>query len=374
MNSELEEKIRFVLVARSFHAMAGGVERMAISIMNEMIARGHDVTLITWDYKNAKTFYPMDPQVKWIKLDLGSPQEKSGWLVRYRRALIFRKTIKKFTPQVILAFQHGIFLATYFYLFGMNIPIIASERNAPSRFNFIASGKNKEFVFQSLRLATGITVQFSRYIEGYPEFLRGKIHVIHNSVLPQEINRPSKRERKILLSVGRLSFQKNFLVLIRAFSALASKYPNWDLVIVGEGEQKDLISQEIIKHNMSKRVIIRQPVSNIESEFRKADIFCLASFWEGFPNALAEALSFGIPSVGFANCSGVCDLIINESNGLLAEGLGNADSLKGSLRKLMQDKDLRIKMSKNAHSSVRKYNPKEVFDNWEQYLLKVSRK
>ena len=62
--------------------------------MNEMVQRGHEVSLITWDYDSAVAFYPMDKKVNWIKINLGEPLGKASWLIRIKRAFLIREIIK----------------------------------------------------------------------------------------------------------------------------------------------------------------------------------------------------------------------------------------------------------------------------------------
>ena len=122
--------MKILFAARSFDDMAGGVERMSISIMNEMVERGHEVSLFTWDVEGAKTFYAMSNKVNWLKINLGDPRGKAGWWIRIQRAYRIRKMVRKMSPDLVLAFQHGIFFALRIYTVGMGIPFIAAERNA----------------------------------------------------------------------------------------------------------------------------------------------------------------------------------------------------------------------------------------------------
>jgi len=97
-------------------------------------------------------------------------------------------------------------------------------------------------------------------------------------------------------------------------------------------------------------------------------LFCLPSLWEGFPNALAEALAYGLPAVGFSDCAGVRDLIVSGKNGLLAEGNGDSETLAKALEMLMVSTETRRVMSEAAIESVKTYSPEKIFSQWEQLL------
>ena len=100
----------------------------------------------------------------------------------------------------------------------------------------------------------------------------------------------------------------------------------------------------------------------------KASIFCLPSYYEGFPNALAEAMSFGLACVGFNECSGVNELIINNETGLLANGINNAKNLKNVINILMNKRQLRIKLGINARKFISSYSKKEIYQKWEEII------
>ena len=105
--------------------------------------------------------------------------------------------------------------------------------------------------------------------------------------------------------------------------------------------------------------------------YRRASLFCMPSQWEGFPNALAEAMAHGLPAVGYRGCAGVRDLIVHGENGLLAEGNGNVQSLFETLDRLMADPMRRRRMEDAAIKSVQQYHPDLIFSRWEQLLRSV---
>ena len=149
--------MNLLIVCRSFNNMAGGIERMAAALMNAMCARGHDVSLLTWDSADAQSFYDLDKRINWHSLNLGTHERKAGWILRLRRMWKMRRTVRDINPGVILAFQHGTFLATRLYTAGQGIPVIAAEREAPARFEHLKAGKWQELIYQSFRLAHKIT-------------------------------------------------------------------------------------------------------------------------------------------------------------------------------------------------------------------------
>lgn len=365
--------MKILFVSRKYHQVVGGVERMSITIMNEMITRGHDVYLLSWDLDEAQTFYPLDDKVIWHKLNLGDADKKAAFSIKIKRAKKARSIIKGIKPDVIIAFQDGAFRSIKTYSFGLGIPVIAAERNAPSRFDFIKAGRQKNMIFNSFRFAKNITVQCESYRNDYPAFLRSKIVTIPNPVSSaNKFAKPGEDNNYTLLSVGRLSYQKNYTVLVNAFAQIAPEFPNWTLKIVGGGEDSQKIQALINNHKLHDQVTLTGETDDIESHYIGAHLFCLPSLWEGFPNALAEAMSHGLPSVGFAQCAGVRDLIKDGENGLLAQGNDNRDTLADTLKKLMTDHSAREVMGKSAILSMKNYEPEKIFKQWEDLFKSAS--
>ena len=157
---------------------------MSTLLMNEMCQRGHEVHLFTWDLGNPEPYYKLDSRVSWKCLNYTDVNVKVNFSKRIKRLYVMRKILKSFDVDVVVAFQHGAFLNTAIALSGLNIPIIAAERESPDRLNFLKSGRFRFFYFQSFRLASVITVQVKRYTNGYPIYLRERIVDIPNPVVP----------------------------------------------------------------------------------------------------------------------------------------------------------------------------------------------
>lgn len=366
--------MKILFISRLFHQVSGGVERMAIALMNELCLRGHAVELLSWDRSDAETYYPLDKRVVWHRLDMGDANEKAGWRLRFQRQLAIRRLLGRSCPDSIIAFQHGPFLTVALAALGLGIPVIAAERNAPQRFDHLRAGRRRELIFQTFRLADRITVQMADYIEGYPSYLHGRIVSIPNPVRPaMELAKPAGRagEAKRLLSVGRLSYQKNQAVLIEAFAKLADLLPAWRLILVGTGEDESKLKRLVVEKGLVDRVEFAGAVKEVERFYLDSQLFCLSSLWEGFPNALAEAMSHGLPAVGFADCAGVRQMIIDGKTGRLAQGNDSVDALADALLPLMEDEATRQDMGAAAVVAMTRFAPQLIFDQWEKLFLEV---
>ena len=368
--------MKLLIVCRSFNNMAGGIERMATAIMNDMVARGHVVSLLTWDMDGSHAFYDLNPSINWVRLNEKSHIQKAGTLTRLRRMKKFREIISVIKPDVILAFQHGTFLATRAYTFGMNVPVVAAEREAPSRFDHLKAGKWQNLIYQSFRLADKVTIQCESYRDQYPAYLREKIITIPNPVRPaQKFASPagSPGTPKTLLCVGRLSYQKNQAALIAAFAKIADRFPDWSLLFAGEGEDRKTLEQQIHAAGLENRISMPGAIRDTESLYCNAHLLCLPARWEGFPNVVAEALSHGLPVVGYAGCAGTSDLVQDGITGILAAGNGDVASLSNALAGLMSDDVLREKMGRAGIESMKPFAPDKIFDLWDDLFKKYQR-
>ena len=360
---------RILFVCRNFDSMAGGIERMSTNIMNHLVEQGFNVSLVTWDVSSAKSRYKLHPSIDWYKLDLGSPFTSASWLQRFKRQLSLRQIASQIKPTHVIGFQFGTFLAIRTALLLYPAIFIAAERNSPQLFCFTKSQFfNRLLWIFSLSLADVITIQFSAYSKYYPFYLKNKLRVISNPVsLPRAINIDSNQSSKSInriLNVGRLSYQKNQIFLLKAFSKIAAVYPDWVLTLVGEGESRSSLELLITRYNLSDQVELVGSVKDVDYWYERSSIFAFPSLWEGFPNALTEAMSHSLPVVGFSCTDGVNELIIDNYNGLLSSS--SVTEFSYCIQELILSPQKRTLMGLNARESIKKYAPVSIYRSWEK--------
>jgi GalNAc-alpha-(1->4)-GalNAc-alpha-(1->3)-diNAcBac-PP-undecaprenol alpha-1,4-N-acetyl-D-galactosaminyltransferase len=370
------KKISVLFVCRNFHCMAGGVERMATMIMNQMIQRGFRVGLVTWDPADAKPHYPLDASVEWMKLDLGTPEVRAGWMLRLRRQMALRQMAKRFRPDVAIGFQVGTFLAARTAMLGMGVPMIAAERNSPDLFDFVADGeKQRRRANLALTMADCVTVQLDSYRDKYPPSLRERIVTIPNPVMPlgqpaypNETAEPPRR----ILNVGRLSYQKNQQLLIQAFARIASAYSDWILTLVGEGEKRGQVERLVAEAGLTDRVEIVGAVTDVDAWYRVSAFLAFPSLWEGFPNALVEAFRQGLPAVGLERTAGVNELLRHNETGILAPN--DEAGFAAAMQAMIDDVEFRRRAGRMAQDSVLRYEPEAIFNHWADLFSKLAEK
>src|SRR5262249_370408 len=143
--------------------------------------------------------------------------------------------------------------------------------------------------------------------------------------------------RKRVIAVGRCDPQKGFDRLIDAFALVAEDYPEWDVVMVGDGPERLKLEHRVQRKGLESRIHITGFVSDVYRELSAAQLIAFPSRNEGFPNALAEGLAVGLPAVGYKGVSGVEDLIVDGTTGLLVDQEDEIAGLARALSTLMAD-------------------------------------
>ena len=350
--------MNLLFYSRAYANVAGGVEKMSLDLARGLVERGHTITIVSLDQELEKSFFEWPEKVSWVKLGIGNPNKKNNVLIRLRRVLAIRNIARNGNFDAAVGFQIGSFALLRSALIGLRIKTIAAERNAPTLFSYISNGKFKRF-FSNIILysADCIAVQFEDYKNLYPKFLQNKIKVTPNWVATQiNISRTLDPEVINILFIGRLTFQKNVSALIKALNFLPS---NFQLSIVGDGPELGELKE--LAYDYPKRVKFYPPSSDLSTLYRSANMFCLASRWEGFPNVIAEALSYGLPCVGFRECSGIPQLILDNQNGFTAKKMGDPKSLAEAL---IAASDIKNKPA-NIALSIKDYTYEKYIKAWE---------
>ncbi|MEL4296652.1 glycosyltransferase, partial [Acinetobacter ursingii] len=162
---------------------------------------------------------------------------------------------------------------------------------------------------------------------------KNKVVAINNPSSYILQNNIPKLENKKILCVGRLTHQKGFDLLLTSWSKVSSKMIGWELVIVGDGEDKIKLEKQAINLGIEKTVIFAGQQKDVRVFYENASFFCMSSRYEGLPMVLLEAQSYNLPIVSFDCNTGPAEVIIDGLNGYLVDHL-DIKELSESLLKM----------------------------------------
>lgn len=176
---------------------------------------------------------------------------------------------------------------------------------------------------------------------------------------------------KRLISVGRLSKEKGYIDLLKIYSILFEKHPDWVLDIIGDGPEKDKLQSFIHGHNLEKNVTLHgfRNREYIDEMLHNSSIYVMTSFTESFGIVLIEAMSHGLPCIAFSSAEGACELISSGENGYLIKNRSYPAMIK-KIEDLMEDLDTRRKLGKAGRVCVKKYTADVVKEQWYNLIEK----
>ena len=169
-------------------------------------------------------------------------------------------------------------------------------------------------------------------------------------------------ESRTIVSIGRLTFQKNFESLLEAWKIVSVQAPDWSLMIYGIGENQKLLENIIIEDKIDN-VYLKGQTSDVESVYKSAAFYVMSSRFEGLPMVLIEAQSHALPIISYDCPHGPSEVILNDENGYLVQNQ-NPKSLAEAMLKLISSDNLRLKFSKNAFQNAKRYSKVEILKEW----------
>lgn len=363
--------LTIVIQCQSLSVGKGGAERVATELADEMAHRGHSVHIAYRNY--GPVAYPVSNPVKFLPYDSDTD---------------LTRKVRSVDPDVFFSFYtNHLLINNYSIVHGSNIPFAIQECTNPVRLccNNWRSGKaHHSFSSWEREVVASAAVRIRLTMPGYalsfPAYLRPQIRAYVNPAFPQStIATPGGKpgQRKTILNINGFKANKNLMALLQAFARLAATYSEWDLKIIGKAPDTSVQSQAALlnfieENNLRQRVVIEGPTDNLYPHYASAHVHVIPSLSEGCPTVVLEAMSVGLPSIGFADCPGTNELIRHESNGLLASVEDRVAGLEMALAHLMSSPALRTRLGCQALADSRAFDPTSIYNQWEQLLCEAA--
>lgn len=353
-----------------FSLRGGGAERVTTYLASYWAQSGHDVLVFT-STPITEDDYPVHPDVQRIPLILDEPV--TGRLApvinTYKRIQLLKSALKTHQPDYLLSMMTKASVAAVLACKSLSVPCLCAERNDPS----VAYRGSIWHVLRKVtyRWAHSVVVQSTKADVWIRENTSAKrVAVIPNPVrlpiqdCPPFLDQKPYSGKLTLLAVGRLSKQKQFDHAIKAFAKLQPAHPQWQLIILGEGEERSYLENLVGALNMQSSIHLPGRAGNMGNWYALGDALILSSRYEGFPNVLVEAMGHGLAVVSYNCDTGPKDIIDHGKDGLLVRA-DDLDHLTTTLDMLMSNPTLRNSLSQAAKAVADRYTLNAVAGQWE---------
>ena len=359
--------------------MAGGVERVLTLKANYFAEHfGYDITIILTEGKDKPLFYPISDKIKVVNLDINFEEL---WTCSFAKKIFVylkkQRQFKKALTKELMRLRPDITISLLRREINFLNDIKDGSRkigelhvNRANYRNFEANDSNcikTLFAKFWMRSLVSNLKKLDRFVVLTEEDKSAWPELQNICVIPDPLSfsptQHSLLTEKRVIAVGRYVYQKGFDLLLQAWTIIEKQFPDWELVVFGDG------NREPYEHQMKelgidrKRCHLNGPTADIQKEYVNSSVFAFSSRFEGFGMVLVEAMACGLPVVSFACPCGPQDIVRNGEDGFLVAN-GNVDDLAQQLIKLMADDNLRTAFAHRAYQNVQRFNMEHIALRW----------
>lgn len=354
---------------------SGGMERVLTNKANYLARHGYEIVVVTTDQRGKQPFFPLEPSIR--SIDLGINYDENNGksflnkllhypLKQYRHKKRLKAVLMEERPDVTVS------------MFNNDAGFIPGIKDGSAKLLEIHFSKFKRLQYGRKglwRLADRwrskqderTVRKFDRFVVLTEEDKAYWGNLPNIMVIPNAISGipagTALLENKRVIAVGRYTYQKGFERLVDAWHLLASRFPDWNLVIIGDGEERPLLEQRIRSYGLERQVTLTRPTQEIGKVYMEASILASSSRYEGLPMVLLEAQAFGLPIVAFQCKCGPKDIVSDGMNGYLVPE-GDTAGMAQRLEILMKDEALRKRMGLKAKESALRFNEETIMKKW----------
>jgi glycosyltransferase involved in cell wall biosynthesis len=357
------------------HAItSGGAERSMSIMANYWAAKGWNITILTLDNGKEPPFYYLDPRIKHISLGIAknSPNVLVALKNNWQRIGILRSAILASQPDLVISFLTSTNVLTLLATWRSKIPVIVDEQI----YSLLDTGKLWRMLCQLIyHQASQVVIVTERALQCFSPKIQSISTVIPNPAVIIDTEKSSSvklLEKPSLIAIGRLTPQKGFDLLLKAFAKLVTKYPEWTLTILGEGQLRSELESLRTQLGLTNRVHFRGRVKNPYEFLKQADIFVMSSRCEGFPLSLCEAMACGLPVISTDCPSGPAEIIRDGVDGILVPN-EDVSALASAMERLMSDEEERKRLAARAPEVTERFSLEKVMGMWEELIEVVIR-
>lgn len=360
--------LSIVIVIETLYLGRGGAEKIAVTVANEMANRGHRVYV--------------------AYLNKGDPKYRLGNSVHalpYENIYDLRNKVISLDPDIYFVFYfNNKLISFYSVVYGSGIPFGMQECTNPTRLvnlnwkSLDGSSVGARFERELIAAqAARIRMVMPSYGNSFPDYIHPNVKAFSNPcplpALERSIN-ASNHNIKYIICINGFKPNKGLDLLVESFALIHGRFPDWRLLIVGKDPNKkseyvNRIFDIISICDMHDKIVIKPSSEDISDLFVMSDIHVIASSSEGCPTVVLEAMAYGLLSVGLSDCPGTNELIKHNENGLLVSSDDPVKGFADALSRLIEDPNLRTRLSRRAYQDSYMYDHSSTYDKWEELFL-----
>lgn len=354
---------------------SGGMERVLANKANYLARHGYEIVVVTTDQRGAQPFFLLEPGIRSIDLGINYDENNGKSFLNKLLHYPFKQCRHKKRLKAVLMEERPDVTVS---MFNNDAGFIPGIKDGSAKLLEIHFSKFKRLQYGRKGLwkladrwrskQDEKTVRkFDRFVVLTEEDKAYWGNLPNIMVIPNAISGipagTALLENKRVIAVGRYTYQKGFERLVDAWHLLASRFPDWKLDIIGDGEERPLLEQRIRSYGLERQVTLTRPTQEIGKVYQEASILASSSRYEGLPMVLLEAQSFGIPIVAFQCKCGPKDVVSDGINGYLVPE-GDIAGMSQRLEILMKDVTLRKRMGLKAKESALRFNEEVIMKKW----------
>lgn len=358
-------KIAFLLTNTS----GGGISRVVSILSNEIHKKNKYNTHIISYHKKDSQGYCWNNELLFHDLVENKTPMKKGIL---KAALKTRKIIDQYDIDVVICCGQLVGpLGVLSTIFKKTKLLYWSH----SSFKATTSNKFRVFNEHFSAVFSNLVISLTKVDElNYKkETLARKVVQIYNPIDKQleNINTTYNAKSKKIISVGRLTHQKNFESLVDVAKIVLEKHTDYSWHIFGSGEDKEKIESKIKKYNLEERLCLMGQCNNLYDIYNEYSMMVMTSLYEGFPMTLLEGMAFKLPLVSFDIPTGPNEIIREDINGFLIKPF-EIEDMANKISVLIVDANKRQTFSRNNSNFIDEFNISSITAKWISLLEKVT--
>ena len=349
----------------------GGAQRVISLLATRLSAQADTrVDIVSMGADAGNGFFSIPPDVK-IHSVGAAGRSQGAWSAiqaNVQRVVRLRAVLRGLAPDVVISFQTETNCTTLLAMTGVGVPIIISERSDPYVHPQAPVWRViRRLVYPLAQVVVLQTAHAARFFQG---FVKNSV-VIFNPVAVDADMSAAAPIGPYILGVGRLSAEKGFDVLIAAHALALKNCPDLKLVLVGDGPQKQALRAQVDILGTADHVVFAGSQDKLAGYYRAATMFVLPSQFEGLPNALLEAMAYGVAVISTPLFAAAPEIITHGYDGLIAED-GGAQAVAVQITHIYENDAVAHELRKNAVVSAQRFEGGTICAAWLRLIESVT--